>query len=535
MPEPANNIVVVASALTLAVLLFLPAASCPGAGLTPESPEVKRLIDSGMEYLNRRTDKRLGGQCLIGLCFLKHTGDASHRHVVSAIRACQEVCKLDADKISTDIYSTGIAIFFLCEVNAQQHRTEIEKFTQSLVNRQKESGGFGYPGRETGDTSMTQYAAMGLWAARQHGVAVDQKVVKELCDWLVRTQDPTGAWGYQGVDPKDYQRVPQQHIRHSLAAAGLGSAYISAHMLGVAVNAKQNPVDDLPLAFRRIESKVAGESKPLDKVELGRINRSLADGNAWFVRNFEYSVEPWVYYYMYGYERYVSFRELAEGRELDGDWYDQGVKFLQGNQREDGSWSGNYETVDTAFAVLFLMRGTKKMIATSIASEVDGLLLGGRGLPKDTSGVKLHDGVLVGKSMAGSIDEVLRILEDPEHEDYHDAVSFPPKLNWRAANAEQRADYVQRLRLVAVQGAPEAQVRAIEMLSATGDLQSAPTFITLLADEDLSVTLAARDGLRRISRKFGGFGMPDRPQRHEILAASEKWRAWYRSVSPESN
>ena len=528
-----------------AIILVIAVAVCfgslrpAGGALTPDSPQVQRLIEKGMAYLDNVQDRRLGGICLIGLCQFKHTGDPQQRQVVEAVEACKRVCVSEPEAISVDIYSTGIAIFFLCEVDAEKYSTEIEKLVQSLILRQKTGGGFGYPVNHnhgtTGDTSMTQYAVLGLWSAKQRGISVPQEVVEKVCNWLIRTQDPSGAWGYQGKDPESYVRVKQSPVRHSLAAAGLGSTYISAHMLGLAAEAEDRRIEGLPDAFRRVAEKpAAGVGPKLDEVEPRRVRQAQIDGNRWFVQNLKFESERWVYYYMYALERCMSFRELVEGREPGTTWYDRGVRFLQEQQQENGSWNDSSPPVDTAFAILFLMRGTKKAIETTVSREYDGKLVAGRGLPKNTSTIRLQDGVLVGKSMAGSVEEMLKILEDPQHQSYQDALRFPPVLDWKSADESQRKQHIDRLQKIVTQSLPEAQVRAIEMLAASGELDVAPVLIAALRDDDLRVTLAARDGLRRLSRRFGGFGLSDRPERFEIDAAADKWKDWYVSVVPDA-
>ena len=41
------------------------------AAVTPQSPEVQKLVASALKYLGEHTDNRLGGKCLIGLVFIK--------------------------------------------------------------------------------------------------------------------------------------------------------------------------------------------------------------------------------------------------------------------------------------------------------------------------------------------------------------------------------------------------------------------------------------------------------------------------------
>ncbi len=510
------------------------------AELTPDSPEVKRLIEKGMAYLEDNTDQRLGGRCLVGLCHLKHSGNAQHPRVAEAIAACERVCRADAEDIRQDIYSTGIAIFFLCEADGEKYNSQIERLVRSLVLRQKPGGGFGYPdGRhgETGDTSMTQYAVLGLWSARQHGIAVPHETVEKVANWLIRTQDPGGAWGYQGNDPGNYQRVKQTPLRPSLAAAGLGSTYISAHMLGLTREVEDRSIEGLPAAFQRVADpkpdNPEGEPKEVDP---RRIAGAQADGNRWFSRNFGYKKETWVYYYMYALERCMSFRELVEGRKTNNLWYDRGVRFLEEQQQENGSWHDREAAVDTAFALLFLMRGTKKTIESTVSESYEGLLVGGRGLPKDTSSVKVDGGRLIGRSLSAGVEEMLAILEDPEHDDYQQALRFPPNVDLDSQDEATRGETIRRLRKIAVVGSPAAQVQAINLLARAGDLASVPTLISALSDSgDRQVVVTARDGLRRISRRFEGFGLSDDPSAAEVAAAAQRWRQWYRTISPEGS
>ncbi len=332
--------------LRLAVLTGAIAFAAPvHAQLTPESPQVQRMIAAGMKYLETAADGRLGGDCLIGLCHFKNSGDAKHPAVARALAACGRVCRLDADEINTDIYSTGIAIFFLCEVDAEGHSSDIEKLVQSLILRQKKGGGWGYPDgthQATGDTSMTQYAVLGLWAAKGHGVRVPDEVVVRVGDWLIRTQDPSGGWGYQGNDPGNFVKVKQTQVKKSLTAAGLGSTYICASMLGISHEKEDRNIAGLPAAFQRVVEKPAdgGKPKPAD-LDPRRLRAAHADGIRWFAQNFDVIDEAWVYYYLYAYERYMSFRELVEGREVGGGWYDRGAKFLAKQQNEDGRWQSN--------------------------------------------------------------------------------------------------------------------------------------------------------------------------------------------------
>jgi hypothetical protein len=519
-------------------------AAASAHALNPESPAVKRLIDSGLKYLEDsdqgglRFEGRLGGQSLMGLCCFKARGKADHPHVVEAIRRCQEACRIPAEQMQVDLYSTGIAIVFLCEVDAEKYASEIETFSTSLVKRQKAQGAWGYPSGDhaaTCDTSMTQYGVLGLWTARGHGIAVPEETIVAAANWLVRTQDPSGGWGYQGIDPGDFRRVRQENVRPSLAAAGLGSSYMCADMLGLRVELPDRSIEGLPAAFQKVEEKAPEEQRPRDdKVEAKRIRQACLDGNRWLAQNLTFDGQNWTYYYMYGLERAMSFRELVEGRSTGASWYDRGVAHLTKSQHDDGHWESNSGAlVDTAFALLFLMRGTKKTIEKTVGEQsLAGVLIGGRGLPTDTSNVRVVGGRVVGTSLATTVDELLSILEDPENEDFPSTVEFPPELRVDATDPKERAVQLERLAQLASKGSVEVRVVAVKTLSMSGRFDVVPALIAALEDRDNRVAIAARDGLRRVSRKFNAWGPPDNPTAAEKTIAANQWRTWYASVAP---
>ena len=48
---------------------------------------------------------------------------------------------------------------------------------------------------------MTQYGVLASWEAKKNGFVVPVDSIERVLMWLMRTQDPSGGWGYQGVDP----------------------------------------------------------------------------------------------------------------------------------------------------------------------------------------------------------------------------------------------------------------------------------------------------------------------------------------------
>src|SRR5205085_1154535 len=123
------------------------------------------------------------------------------------------------------------------------------------------------------------------------GLSVPTAAIEKACGWLIRTQDPSGAWGYQGQDPGNFnQRINQMEIRPSLAAAGLGSLYICADALGAGA-ADQSAAGGQPPALKPVlkdepKSRYGNRSAIDPKL----IRRAMSDGNKWFDRH--YTIEP---------------------------------------------------------------------------------------------------------------------------------------------------------------------------------------------------------------------------------------------------
>ncbi|NLZ01372.1 MAG: hypothetical protein GXY25_12635, partial [Pirellulaceae bacterium] len=55
-----------------------------------------------------------------------------------------------------------------------------------------------------------------------------------------------------------------------------------------------------------------------------------------------------------------------------------------------------------------------------------------------------------------------------------------------------------------------------------------------MSDPERDIVLAARDGLRRISRKTHGFQMPDDFDEGDRRSAIDQWKRWYLAIRPDA-
>jgi hypothetical protein len=91
-----------------------------------------------------------------------------------------------------------------------------------------------------------------------------------------------------------------------------------------------------------------------------------------------------------------------------------------------------------------------------------------------------------------------------------------------------------RLRALVSSGAYEARLATVRLLGRVRDLDNAPLLIYALTDPDVRVVMEADRGLRFLSRKFEGVGLPAEPKPHSIKDAIAAWKEWYRSIRPSA-
>ncbi|MEN6459083.1 MAG: prenyltransferase/squalene oxidase repeat-containing protein [Thermoguttaceae bacterium] len=533
------------AALTLILVGAVWNGVCCGQGpaLTTKSPEVLSAIDRGIKYLesDAAKDDRTGAHALVGIAILKaHPDQPDHPKVLAAIARIQKAIEnrdLDKANPDLDIYSTGLSIIFLIERDPIAHRADIEFLLAYLRARQKKHGGWGYPGRDTGDTSMTQYGVLSSWEARYHGFNVPMESIDAVANWLLRTQDPSGAFGYQGTIAENVGKlVPQQEVRHSMAAAGLGALYLCSHMLGMAGQPEKPAKEErIPSALREIKPKNARSdpSKYRSKIDPKLVREAEERGNGWFDANFKVEVAQYNLYYLYALERYKSIAELCDkNAEKDPQWYSDVAQFLIEKQSPNGIWnSGCGEVPDTAFGVLFLLRSMKRSIEKAVAFG-EGTMIGGRGFPKDTGDLVVdRHGQAKQRKLLGPADELIDALDDPEGKDFDRSIEQLPELPQDKIESLS-AKHAEMIRRLVSNKKWEARLAAVKVLGKTRDLDNVPVLIYALGDPVPDIAKAANDGLLRISRNPTLVRFPDKLTDSERRAIIEKWKAWYQTIRP---
>lgn len=510
----------------------------PELPLTPESPIVREAVARGVEYLKRgeADSPHPGAWALAGLAMVRQGVDPNHptvrRHteaIVERVRAVEDPRELDFGRNGT-IYSAGLCIMYLVELDPQLYYQEIEDLLALLVHRQKVHGGWGYPERDTGDTSMVQYAILGIWTARQAGFAYPFESIEAGATWLLRVQHRNGGYPYQGRVAPSFEPIAQPDFRPSLGPAGVGSLYLAVELLRRAGEIDSGRDSSLPPALREV-NQVSPSRTRLDQ---RLFQAAIARGNQWIEERASRPHQH-VHYYLYSVERYWAFREMDEGpMGASPPWYNDGARFLLERQRPEGQWVGSAGTMcDTAFSILFLTRSTRRVFRT-VRDFGDGTLRGGRGLPADSDRVQIRDGEIISESSLTAADQLLALLEDTSGEGFDRALRALTELPPQESRA-LLSEHALRFRRLVSGRDPAARTAAIRALGLSGELENAPTLIYALSDPDPAVAREAVEALRRLSRRFDAPSLSRQPTEGERQRVIRDWRQWYLAIDPDAN
>jgi hypothetical protein len=228
-----------------------------------------------------------------------------------------------------------------------------------------------------GDNSNSQYAALGLRACHDAGIKIPEKVVTLARKWWYDTQHPGPDDGKKDDDKK------KKPDARPAVASGKGDAplppapprgWCYGDVYGVC---KGGP---------EYASMTAGAAGAIAICEYilgkdGKRNEHVRSGVAWLDANWSVTENKgpsevengvpnaYLYYYLYALERLGMLLDVGEiGGHL---WYPEGANYLLGAQQKDGSWKGSRPEIpvwDTCFAILFLKRATRGLVASGDVS-----------------------------------------------------------------------------------------------------------------------------------------------------------------------
>jgi hypothetical protein len=238
------------------------------------------------------------------------------------------------------------------------------------------------------DNSNTQFAILGLWVSRRHGLPVDAALGRTE-RYFRRTQNADAGWGYlpgQGPGPGLGTTSTPPMTCAGLLGLALGYGATGEAVLRTATTK----------AAGNVPAKGSGRNPENDRaVKAGLALLATAVGvptGKKFGPRLPLGLRPEVldpvprgtldYYFLWSLERVAVIYDLKTlGKK---DWYAWGAELLLEHQDAAGSWTGRYAQggVDTCFALLFLRRANP-------ASDLTNAL---RGRLREAGDVQLRAG-----------------------------------------------------------------------------------------------------------------------------------------------
>lgn len=492
------------------------------------------MVDRAIAFLEspEAVETRMGGRALLALTLLKNGAPASHPKVVSAAKEVVEAAN-SLQHTHHDIYTLGLCITFLVTLEPSATGTyspAVEKLLAHLHARQQSHGAWGYPASPTGDTSMVQYAILGIWEATQVGYRYPLESVEALAVWLARVQDPSGAFPYQGKPSQNFIPLKQEGIRYSLLPAGMGATYICADLLGFSEVAKPRP-KDVPNALKEVQSPA--ERSARSDLNPRVLRDVMARGDPLLARPDMQAAGASLNYFLYSLERYWSFREQYSGTRVEEPaWYNDGVRVLKATQAPNGKWEDKQcgPVPDTCFGVLFLIRSSRKSIERAKGFGA-GTLVGGRDLRRLARESGEGPAKQGSKAMLAPVEKLLSGTDEMAYEEADAAMEALADLPLEETRSLV-SKHAQQMRQLAGGPSPEARAVAIRALAKTRNLDHVPLLISALDDPDLRVVKEANDGLRRMSGRLAGGALPDPFTNVERQDLIKQWKTWFLAIRP---
>ncbi len=257
---------------------------------------------------------------------------------------------------------------------AEKDRKEAEEWLQRLLRNvdprtdPRQVLRFNYEAGPRYDTSLQQYALLGLWSAQLCGLEIQAGAFAAAARHLLAVQAPPAGRGALALRSYAEQRLVEfgdataRTSQRTVARRGFAYQEPEEPPFGSMTSAG---ISGLLLA--RAGMAARGER---DRELAARIDDAVEQGFGWLGANFSVRCNPgyaeradhhW-YYWLYGLERSCELHGIArlQGR----DWYYEGGIQLLAQQQPNGSFRAEHSSTllldATCFAVLFLAKSTAR-------------------------------------------------------------------------------------------------------------------------------------------------------------------------------
>jgi len=330
--------------------------------------KVRQAIERGKNYLRKQQNPTTGTWEGVVVGFLADMEGGQTALVTLALLTCgvkpDDPLLVRALKYLHELkprktYVVGLCNLVFAETREKKYLPRIQENADWLIKNalgwrdgRKQLEGWSYPQNQMADNSNTQYALLGLYAAKQAGAEIKDEVWRGIQDYYHRTQSKLGTaryWTYS--NERDAGRAS-----FSMTVAGVCGLLIARMGLDESEQ-RLDPVTG-------VAANCGGYSE----------NTDVAHGMNWIIENFNFESVKATFYNIYGIERLGRI----SGQRFIGphDWYREGCEKLVRLQRPDGSIVGGTEfktqidqapVLSTAFSLLFLSKGRTPVLVSKFA------------------------------------------------------------------------------------------------------------------------------------------------------------------------
>lgn len=543
------------------VILFVAAGMLTNCGhhcAAADAAKIQQAISKAQAYIIKQ---RLTGAhgSIAALGYIKSGGDRNAPPIQEILREVLQKFQNGAYRPSQHHnYEAGVDLMLLEATDEKLFRPQMEACVAYLLSTQQPNGAWYYPTGvepDCGDTSITQYAVMGLWAAQRAGIEIPIEVLEKIARWHISKQKSDGGFCYHPFETHLPAHPEAKTTVGTMTAAGSSNLLIIRQMLfgNVALNADIRPTETkrrFGVLEKFVDDKGGGGVKREVTMRVTQIDESLKESIRWMTTNFgakSSNHETWFCYDFYCIERVAALMDVATFG--DHNWYDEGANELLTRQAKDGAWTDQCNGISsTALGLMFLSKVTATIVKPQSRTKLlgGGLQAGGRGLPDNLDAVEVKDGTVAARKIVGAVDNLLIELErssDAKVMDVQAAVVDAIQLD----RSEELIGQVDRLKKLASDSRLEVRRTAFWALGRSGNVSAVPSLILGLSDADISVAREASLALCILSRRPEGCGKAIDPtddtqmgikddatdeQRKLVVEAWQKestkrWTDWY--------
>ena len=332
--------------------------------------KVRDAIKKGVAYLKKQQSPQGNWEGIV-LNFLADMEGGATALVTLALLNCGE--KPDDPAVARALdylrslppkktYVVGLQNMVFAEVRQAKDLPTIQKnvdwLIQKAIGYREGAGrleGWSYPNNAVSDNSNTQYALLGLYAAKQAGAKIEDRHWRAIQEFYTRTQKPlgntAGFWAYHNTE----SGIGDTSASFTMTVAGVCGLIIA----GMGLDQSEQNLD--PLSGVAANCGGYAENSPVTK------------GMNWIGANFNFEQGKSYFYNVYGIERLGRL----SGQRFVGthDWYREGCEYLIRLQPPDGGGAikskvggiDGADIVSTAFALLFLSKGRTPVLISKFA------------------------------------------------------------------------------------------------------------------------------------------------------------------------